>query len=289
MIAMNRRQPDQADIYSEIVKLRAQGRRSALATIIRRVGSAPRKDHAKMLVRDDGSALGSVGGGCVEAEVWQLAKKVMESGRASTFQYQLTDEDAQDEGLVCGGTVEVFVEPVLPEPRLIILGAGHLGQAVARAASPVGFRVHVIDDREAFASRERFPEAELVAVQPFEQGLSELEVTSDHFILIVTRGHRHDRIALESAIQTPARYIGLVGSRRKILILVRKLLEQGYRTEAFQNLYAPIGLEIGSETPEEIAVSVAAELIAIRKGVHQRSEKQRFIMESLHAAETAAP
>ncbi len=285
---MNRQQSAQSDIYSEIVRLRAQGRRSALATIIRRVGSAPRKDHAKMLVRDDGSALGSVGGGCVEAEVWQLAKKVIESGRASTLQYRLTDEDAQEEGLVCGGTVEVFVEPVLPDPRVIILGAGHVGQAVARAAGQVGFRVHVIDDREAFASRERFPEAEAVVVQPFERGLSDHGVTPDHFVLIVTRGHRHDRIALESAIQTPARYIGLVGSRRKIQLLVGQLLEQGYPTEAFRNLYAPIGLEIGSETPEEIAVSVTAELIAIRKGVHQRSEKQRFIMKSLEAAAGAS-
>ncbi|MFQ5740124.1 MAG: XdhC family protein [Acidobacteriota bacterium] len=275
------------DLYREIVRLRQEGRKAALATIIRRLGSAPRKDNAKMLIREDGSSLGSVGGGCVEAEIWQVAQKVMRTGQPDLLKYHLTDEDVEEQGLVCGGSVELFVEPILSDPKAIILGAGHLGQATAEVAGRVGFRVSVIDDRENFANRDRFPTAEEVLVRPFEEGLSDLDIPEDSFLLIVTRGHRHDQIALEAAIQPPARYVGLVGSRRKIRILVEKLLQKGYSPEAFRNLYAPIGIEIGSETPQEIAVSVVAEWIAIIKGVHERSDKQLYIMKLLEKAAKA--
>ncbi len=274
------------DLYEEIVQLRRQGRRAALATIVRRVGSAPRKDNAKMLVREDGSTLGSVGGGCVEAEVWEAARRVLDKRRSELVRYQLTDDDARREGLVCGGSVEVFVEPILPEKRLLILGAGHVGRALAEAARPLGFHVSVVDDRDTFANRERFPDADQIRVQSFEEPLDGLGVNAETFLLIVTRGHSHDQTALERAIQTPARYVGLVGSRRKIRMLVGNLLEAGTPVEAFHNLYAPIGLDIGSETPEEIAVAVMAELIALQKGTHQRSAKQQFIRRVLdeHAA-----
>lgn len=156
------------DIYEEIVRLRRDGQRAALATLVRRVGSTPRKDHAKMLIREDGTAIGSVGGGCVEAEIWSAAKRVLQSRRAELLRYELTQDDATREGLVCGGTVEVFVEPILAEQRLFILGAGHVGQALAAAAQPLGFRVTVIDDRESFANRERFPTADEIRVHSFE-------------------------------------------------------------------------------------------------------------------------
>ncbi len=268
---------ERVDLYEEIVRIRKAGRRAALATIVKRTGSTPRKDNAKMLIREDGSSVGSVGGGCVEAEAWQLAKQVIASGRSDNLRYQMTDEEAESEGLVCGGSVEIFVEPIMPNPRLVILGAGHVGQAVAEAVNRVGFDVSVVDDRESFASPERFPPATEIRVQPFEDGLGDLKIVPDDFVLIVTRGHSHDQVALESAIRTEAGYVGLVGSRRKIQILVKNLLEAGHGVEAFRNLYAPIGLDIGSETPQEIAVSVAAEMIALRKGSHQRSEKQNFI------------
>lgn len=272
------------DVYEEIVRLRRDGRSGALATIVRRLGSTPRKDHAKMLVRQDGSFVGTVGGGCVEAEVWRHANQVMESGRATLVKYELTQEDTENEGLVCGGTVEIFIEPVVPEPTLILMGAGHLGQAIAEAAGKVGFQVVVLDDRESFANRERFPQAEKVIVDSFRTGLSQTSVTVNTFILVITRGHSHDHAALEQAIRTEARYVGLVGSRRKIQLIVENLLEQGYEPERFNRLYAPIGLAIGSETPEEIAVSVVAELIAIRKGVHERNHKQRFVQKVLKRA-----
>lgn len=230
-----------------------------------------------MLIRQDGSTLGSVGGGCVEAEVWQQAQDVIASGRPRFLSYELNANDAENEGLVCGGTVEIFIEPIMSEPKLIILGAGHLGQATAAIAKSIGFSVFIIDDREAFANRERFPEADRIEVREFANSLDGVPVDSNTFILIVTRGHSHDQMATEVAVKTNAGYVGLVGSRRKIKLIVDALLEKGLAPGLFAKLYAPIGIPIGSETPEEIAVSVAAELIAIRKGVHKRSEKQEFV------------
>lgn len=233
-----------------------------------------------MLMVDDGSSVGSVGGGCVEAAVWEAAQTVMAQNRAQLLKYELNDDDAESEGLVCGGTVEVFVEPLSPDPRVIILGAGHLGRAISEVIQPLGFQVTVVDDRPSFADPSRLAGATVVC-QPFESGLDAFQVNADTFILIVTRGHQHDQTALEHAIQTPARYVGMVGSRRKIALLVNDLLEKGHSPELFRKLHAPIGLDIGSDTPEEIAISVAAELIALQKGVHKRSEKQEFVMRLL--------
>ena len=269
------------DLYREIVRIRESGDRAALATIIRRIGSTPRKDAAKMLIREDGTSLGSVGGGCVEAAVWQKATDVIRSGRPHLLAFDLNDDDAANDGLVCGGTVEIFIEPIMSTEKLVILGAGHLGQAISRLAKQVDFDVTVADDRETFASPERFPEADHLAITEFGSAFSGIQVDANTYILIVTRGHHHDQIATEQAVQTPARYIGLVGSRRKIKIIVENLLEKGLTADHFKNFVAPIGIPIGSETPEEIAVSVVAELIAVRKGVHQRSEKQQFIQRLL--------
>ena len=276
------------DIYEEIVRVRFEGGKAALATIVRRQGSTPRRDFAKMLISEDGSTVGSVGGGQTEAEVLKEAERVMETGQASLLKYQLTQKDAEAEGLACGGTVEIFVEPILPDPKLILMGAGHIGQTVAQVAHRVGFNVAVVDDRESFANRERFPQAEELVVAAFEEGFDAITVSQTSFILIATRGHGYDQVVLEQALQTPAGYIGMVGSRRKTQIIVQKLLEKGISPRALSRLYAPIGIEIGSETPEEIAVSVVAELIAILRGVHQRSEKQLFVMKLLEKAEREA-
>ena len=230
-----------------------------------------------MLIREDGSTLGSVGGGCVEGEIWQKAREVIESGRSQLVNFELNASDAENEGLICGGTVEVFLEPIMSDPKLFILGAGHLGLALAEFGHRVGFRVTVVDDRDRFANRERFPAVDEVLVRPFEGSLRDLPVDRNSYVVIVTRGHSHDCTATEEAIQTPARYVGLVGSRRKIKLIVETLIEKGYGAEQFANLYAPIGLPIGSETPEEIGISVIAELIAIGRGSHQRSEKQEFV------------
>ena len=276
------------DLFEEIVRLRRLGEPAALATIIRRTGSTPRKDAAKMLIRQDGTSIGSIGGGCVEAQVWQTASEVMKTSRAQVLGYQMTDDDLEEDGLVCGGHVEIFVEPIMARSQLVVLGAGHVGQAIARIAAKVDFRVSVIDDRESFVSEKRFPTAERRMARPYDQSLDDLNLPADSFILVVTRGHRHDQQALETALQQQVPYTGLIGSRRKIKLLVDHLLEKGYPPEHFRNFYAPIGLEIGSETPDEIAVSVAAELIAVRKGEHRRSPKQQFIHDDLARCEVKA-
>ncbi len=272
------------DIYEEIVRLHREGQQAVVATIVRRLGSTPRKDNAKMLIYPDGSSFGSVGGGCVEAQVWQEAREIAEGGQARLLKYQLTEKDAEEEGLICGGTVEIFVEPIRPNPKIILMGAGHLGQAIAEAGHRLGAQIAVLDDRETFANRDRFPQTQEIVVDSFDKSLEQTKVTSNSYILIITRGHNHDQVALEKAIQTKARYIGLVGSRRKIHLIVESLLKKGYSPELFRNLYAPIGVEIGSETPEEIAISVLAELIAIQKGIHRRSEKQRFVVKLIEQA-----
>lgn len=248
-----------------------------MATIVQRLGSTPRKDHAKMLVLDNGSSFGSVGGGCVEAEVWQRAQAVMQSERSEILRYELTETDVENEGLVCGGSVEIFVEPIVPDPKVILMGAGHVARSIADIAHRAGFQVSVLDDRDSFANRERFPEAEEVVAAGFASGLNKITITDNSFILVVTRGHKYDQVALEQAVQTKARYVGLLGSRRKVQIIVHNLLDKGIPAASFMKLYAPIGVEIGSENPEEIAVSTVAELIAVRKGVHKRSEKQLFV------------
>ena len=272
------------DIFQEIVWLRREGRKAALATVVKWLGSTPRRDHAKMLVFQDSSTMGSIGGGSTEAEVVEEARRVLETEKASLTKFTLTKEAAARDGLICGGTVEVFVEPILPDPKVLLMGGGHLAQAIAEAAQRVGFRVSVVDDRASFANPKRFPEVEETIVAPFEESLDAIDVNENSFILIVTRGHGYDQVVLEKAIQTPARYVGLVGSRRKIRIILKNLLDKGIPPEAFARLYAPIGLEIGSETPQEIAVSVVAELIALRKGVHQRSKKQLFAMKLIEEA-----
>ncbi|HON01403.1 MAG TPA: XdhC/CoxI family protein, partial [Acidobacteriota bacterium] len=258
------------DLWEEIVRIRRAGGRAVLATIVRRTGSAPRKDAAKMLIRDDGSILGSVGGGCVEGEVWQQAREVLRTGQPRLSRFELNADNAAEDGLICGGIVEIFLEPIMSDPRLVILGAGHLGQALAEIGHLVGFQVVVYDDREQYANRERFPEAQEILVGPFDSMSDRVSVDSQSFVVVVTRGHQHDLAATEQVIRTSARYVGLVGSRRKIKMIVEELLNRGHAPEVFDRLYAPIGLDIGSDTPEEIAVSVVAELIALRKGVHRR-------------------
>ena len=255
------------DLYEEIVKLRREGRRGALATIINVRGSIPSFNTAKMLVRDDGSIVGTVGGGCVEADVWQAAREVMEQEKPRALTFNLNQNPKDDTGLVCGGTLEVYVEPVLPVPVLYLFGAGHVAHAIYRVANIAGFDVVVIDDRDAYANSERFPQAREVIADDFDKATSKLELTESSYIAIVTRGHRDDMRVLRWAVQTPARYVGMIGSKRKVLTIYKELEQQGLPPALFQKVTAPIGLEIGAVTPEEIAVAVVAEMIAFKRGV----------------------
>jgi xanthine dehydrogenase accessory factor len=253
------------DIYSEICNLKRQGRRCALATIVNVRGSIPSVTAAKMLVRDDGSILGTVGGGCIENDVRKGAMEVLKDEKPRTFNFNLNQRPDDDTGLVCGGSLQVFVEPVIPAPLLYIFGAGHIGYNIYRVALIAGFEVIVVDDRDEFANRERFPDALDVQAGDMDLLMSQIAPSDSTYIAIVTRGHRHDMRVLRWAIDTKAAYIGMIGSGQKVLTVFHQLEEEGVLHETLQRVYAPVGLQIGAVTPEEIAVSVVAEMIAIRR------------------------
>jgi xanthine dehydrogenase accessory factor len=347
------------DIYSEIVKALRKKEKCILATLINRVGSAPRAVGAKYLVKKDGTSFGSIGGGCVEAEVWQKAQKVMEEAKGEILHFDLTSEQLAEGGLICGGNIDIFLEPlgeeflniyeeaarirhkggaailatlvladsdfprgegpkllmktsgekvgslfggveigkkilsegeillrekrpkmvtlssehrkmevllepIFSEPTVYIFGGGHISEQLAPLVKKVHFRVVIIDDREMFANQQRFPEADEVFVLEFEKCFDQLNVDHSSYIVIVTRGHLYDGVILEQAIKTDARYIGMIGSKKKIRTLYQSLMKNGISKESLNRVHAPIGLDINSETPEEIAVSIAAELIKVR-------------------------
>ena len=257
------------DIYEEIVRLRQEGRRGAVATIVNVRGSIPSFETAKMLVRDDGSIVGTIGGGCVEAEVWQAAREIMEGEKPRTLTFNLNQNPKYDTGLVCGGTLDIFIEPVLPPASLYIFGAGHVALSLYRAAKTAGFDVTVIDDRESYANRERFPDAKEVFAEDFDQAMSRITPNETSYIVIVTRGHRDDMHVLRWAVQTRARYVGMIGSKRKTIAITHELVKEGISEHLFQRIHAPVGLDIGAITPEEIAVAITAELIAVRRRVER--------------------
>jgi xanthine dehydrogenase accessory factor len=218
-----------------------------------------------MLIRDDGSIVGTIGGGCVEADVWQAAREVMESEKPRTLKFDLNQDPKYDTGLVCGGTLEIFVEPVLPPALLYIFGAGHVALSLCQTAASAGFEVSVIDDRSSYATKERFPAAREVHALDFEAATQKVDPNESSYVVIVTRGHRDDMYILRWAVQTRARYVGMIGSKRKVIEIFKTLQKEGLSANLFDKVHAPVGLDIGAITPEEIAVAITAELIAIRR------------------------
>ncbi|HXM93712.1 MAG TPA: XdhC family protein [Candidatus Dormibacteraeota bacterium] len=261
------------DLFEEIVKMRRAARRGALATIVHTNGSIPSYESSRMLVRDDGSIAGTIGGGCVEAEVWAAAKEVMHKEAPRKMVFNLNNEASYDNGLICGGTLEVFVEPILPQPVICLFGGGHVSIALANAASAAGFAVVVADDREAFANAQRFPMAQEIYTS-YAEAFEKLRPNASSYLVIVTRGHKEDMRVLAWAVRTEARYVGMIGSKRKVLSVYKALENEGYLPEEFERVHAPTGLEIGSLTPEEIAVSIVAELIAVRRNVASPAHKK---------------
>jgi len=253
------------DVFEEIVRLRVLGQKCALATIVEVRGSIPSFETAKLLVREDGSMVGTIGGGCVEAEVWAAAREVIDTGKSRTMSFNLGQDAAYDNGLICGGQLQVFVECVNPQPSVLVFGGGHISKSLAKVLDIAGFAVSIVDNREAFANRERFPEAREVYAEEYEEIFTKLNITSSTYIVIVTRGHRDDMRVLRWAITTPACYVAMIGSKRKTIAVIRELEKEGLPAEAFERLHAPMGLEIGAISPEEIAISVAAEMIAVRR------------------------
>jgi xanthine dehydrogenase accessory factor len=265
------------DIFEEIVELRRAGRRAALATIVHARGSIPSFESAKMLVRDDGTIAGTIGGGCVEAEVWQAAREVMEDEKPRTLTFNLNHDPKYDSGLVCGGTLDIYLEPILPVQTLYIFGAGHVAHSLYRTARMANFDVVVVDDRESYANRERFPEARDVYAGDFERVIAQLAPNHSSYLVIVTRGHRDDMRVLRWAVETPAKYIGMIGSERKVIETYKQLQREGVAANKLARVYAPVGLNIGAITPEEIAIAIVAEMIAIRRQAgnvpHKRSTR----------------
>ncbi len=271
------------DIFEEIIQLRRAGRRGALATIVHTNGSIPSFESSRMLVREDGSIAGTIGGGCVEADVWAAAKEVMKQEAPRKMVFNLNHEASYDNGLICGGTLEVFVEPILPQPVLYIFGGGHVSMALALAANTAGFAIGIVDDRETFANKERFPMAGEVYTS-YEEAFEKLKPSASSYLVIVTRGHRDDMRVLQWAAQTDSRYIGMIGSKRKVLSVYEALEREGIPAEKLARVHAPVGLEIGALTPEEIAISITAELIATRRNAKGLSHKA---VQTLRVAETA--
>lgn len=347
-------------VFREAVRLLEQGQPCVLASVVRTKGSTPQKPGAKLLVRADGSGVGTLGGGCVEGDIWFAAKMLLKEGSGPVVRdYLLNEELAARDGLVCGGTMYFLIEPLLrPEeflpharavvaayeggpsvalasligrprdsglrvgarlllreggssqgtlgdpaldraaaqraqelmplgkvdyllaphgaevfieaftspPTLVLCGGGHISRALAPLAKPLGFRLYVIDDRPEFANKERFPEVEEVVVAPYDEGLRRVPVSSNTFIVIATRGHRYDDVATQEAVRSPARYVGLVGSRRKTLLIYEELFRAGIPEERIRAIRAPVGLNIGAKTPEEIALSIMAEVLMFRLG-----------------------
>jgi len=260
------------DIFEEIVRMRRAGQRGALATIVHTSGSIPSYESSRMLVREDGTIVGTIGGGCVEADVWAAAKEVMQAEQPRKMTFNLNNEASYDAGLICGGTLEIFVEPILPQPTLVIFGGGHISISLGRVASLAGFGITVVDDREAFANRERFPMAGEIFTS-YEESFQRLEPNASSYIAIVTRGHKDDMRVLAWAARTRAKYVGMIGSRRKVISVYRALEKEGFAPEEFDRVFAPVGLDIGALTPEEVAVSITAQLIAVRRGAANIAHK----------------
>jgi xanthine dehydrogenase accessory factor len=265
------------DVFEEIVRLRNAGQRAALATIVHTDGSIPSYEASRMLVRDDGSIAGTVGGGCVEADVWAAAKEVIQSEQPRKMTFDLNHEAGFDSGLICGGTLEIFVEPILPQPMLYVFGGGHISVALARVAHQAGFSIGIVDDRGTFANAERFPMASEIHAS-YEDAFEKIRPNSATYLVIVTRGHKDDMRVLSWAVETESRglsprYIGMIGSRRKVISVYKALEKQGVSLDKFERVHAPVGLDIGALTPEEIAVSITAELIAVRRNAESFPHK----------------
>lgn len=266
--------PASSDLFEEIVRMRRAGEPAALCTVLLARGSTPGKDAMKMLVRQDGSILGSVGGGCVEADAIQMALEVMQTDRAQTRSFQLTQRDLPDSGLICGGQVTILVEAVVP-PVLVLLGGGHVSGAAVRVAKECGLRVAVCDTRQDYANAQVHPQADECFAGTWEAAVAKYAPARNHYLVVVTRGHKDDADALRAIWQHKCqpKYLGMIGSKAKKVTLSRILADEGVDPAWLSSVRTPIGLPIGAKASGEIAVSLVAELVQLRRlGVSQSAE-----------------
>ena len=348
------------EVFSDAIERLSNGEKVVVATVVRTKGSTPQKPGAKLLVREDGSGAGTLGGGCVEGDIWFAAKQLMQDGGSTEYrEYELNEDLAADDGLVCGGTMyflidpvyspdaylpyaseidkaysgegavalatvvksgsdansrigdklfvrengefegsignekededaknkafelmihgrneyvktnsgtEYFIEAYTTPPQLVICGGGHVSRALASLAKPLEFRLFITDDREEFANPDRFPEADIILSETPEVALPKLPINPNTFIVVATRGHRYDNVALLAAAKTSAKYVGLMGSKRKTILIYEDLIREGLEYERLNEIRSPIGLDIRARTPEEIAVSFMSEILMFRLG-----------------------
>ena len=345
------------DVFDAAIKEIKSNKKFVISTVTRTQGSTPQKPGAKLLVREDGSGVGTLGGGCVEGDIWfASSEKIKREESAEVRPYELNEDLAAKDGLVCGGTMHFMIDPIdnklefeffLDEikkayngdkpvalvqvleskkkeeiskkilikedgsksgqliseeideklvkesrdllalgknktlafderlfyleafttpPKLLIAGGGHVSKAIANLAKPLGFELNIFDDRDEFANKERFPEADDVKVASYGEGFDKFDVNANTFIIIATRGHRQDDTATKAALNTNASYVGLLGSKRKTILIIEKLLSEGIDEHTFNKLKAPVGINIGARTPEEIAISIISEILSFRLG-----------------------
>ncbi len=254
------------EVFAAVADALDRGEPAALVTIVSTTGSTPQRVGAKMLVFGDGRIVGTIGGGCYENDAFWKARDAIAARKPQLLHYELSDDFAQETGLVCGGQMDVYIEPIEPSPELYVIGAGHVGSELARLAHAVGFHVHVVDDREKFANRERFPDLSDVVVEDVPIWLARTELPPHAYVVIVTRGHTNDLEALRALAPRDLRYLGLIGSRAKVARIYEALQTDGTPADCLARVHAPIGLDIGAVTPQEIAISILAELIAVKHG-----------------------
>jgi xanthine dehydrogenase accessory factor len=254
------------EVFAAVADALERGQAAALVTIVSTTGSTPQRVGAKMLVFGDGRMVGTIGGGCYENDAFGKAREAILNRRPQLVHYELSDDFAQETGLICGGQMDVYIEPIEPSPELFVVGAGHVGFHLANLAHEVGFRVHVVDDREKFANRERFPHAAEVVAEDIPAWIARAALPAHAYVVIVTRGHTNDLEALRALAPRDLRYLGLIGSRAKVARIYEQLQNEGVPTPLLERIHAPIGLDIGAVTPQEIAVSILAELIAVKHG-----------------------
>jgi xanthine dehydrogenase accessory factor len=255
-------------IYTEILRLRSYGQLAAFATVIRTKGSTPGKPLFKMLIYSNGKMLGTIGGGSTEAKIISEALNVIKNQKTKISNFELNGhvEKNLKESPICGGKVEVLIEPIIIKPTIYIMGAGHVGQALAKIGKTTGFRIVILDDREEFANHNWIPEADEIHLVDFGKIEDKIKINQYSYVVIVTKGHIHDKVVLKTIIKSQAKYIGMIGSNKKVKEIFQRLTDEGIDKELLNQVYAPIGLNIGAQTPSEIAISVLAEIVAKHRG-----------------------
>ncbi|MFC1938277.1 XdhC family protein [Chloroflexota bacterium] len=252
------------EIYQALVNITSRGEQAVLATVISSHGSAPRSAGAKMLIKKDGTFIGTIGGGGVEHQVRQKAIEIMKSGQSQVAHFDLSGKE-KGATMICGGQMDIFLEPILSPETLYLCGAGHISQVTAVIGKMLGFRVVVIDPRSEYNNCERFPNVDELIVEEYDDAFPKLNVSEGSYIVIYTTGHIFDEKCLHFAAGTKAEYIGMIGSKKKVKEVKERLLQKGVSQQQLDRVYAPIGIDIGAETPEEIAISILAEIVKVRR------------------------